>query len=298
VDAVTDPPNRGLVRAAGGLVAHDGRVLLVHRSRFDDWSLPKGKLQPGEHPLAAAVREVYEETMVRGVPGVRLPSVTYQARSGPSPVDKIVDWWAMTVADVEPFAPTDEVDDIAWLPVPQALEVVTYERDRMVLAAYAGLPALSRPVVVLHHASTDGHRAWSGRPDERPLDPRGRAQAADLARLLRVLRPGRLVSAPALCCRQTLTALARTLGIDLEIEPDITAGTDPATVAAALRRLANDRSASIVCGQGEVLITALATLTDGDPPAPDRRLAPADGVILSFSGATLVAADPFTLAVP
>jgi 8-oxo-dGTP diphosphatase len=298
VDAVTDRPGGGPVRAAGGLVAHDGRVLLVHRPRFDDWSLPKGKLQPGEHPLAAAVREVHEETMVRGVPGVRLPSVAYQVRSGPSPVDKIVDWWAMTVAEVGRFVPTDEVDDLAWLPVPQALEVVTYERDRVVLTAYANLPPLSRPVVVLCHASTEGHRTWSGRPDERPLDRRGRAQAADLAELLGVLRPGRLVSAPARCCQQTLTTLAGTLGIDLEIEEDITAGADPATVVAALRRLANDRSACIVCSQGETITAALAALAGTGCPGPAHPLGPADGVILSFSGGTLVAADPFTLAVP
>jgi Phosphohistidine phosphatase SixA len=266
----------------------------VHRPRFDDWSLPKGKLQPGEHPLVAAVREVHEETMVHGVPGVRLPSVTYQVRSGQSSVDKIVDWWVMSVADAGPFVPTDEVDDVAWLPVPRALERVTYERDRTVLEAYARLPAVTRPVVVLHHANA---AAWSGPPDERPLDARGRAQAANLAGLLRVLRPGRLVSAPALCCRQTLTDLARTLDLDLEIEEDITEGADPATVGAALRRLANDRSASVVCG-GAGLVAALASLTDGGPSAPDRGLAPADGIILSFSGATLVAADPFTLNVP
>lgn len=292
MDAVTDRPGRGPVRAAGGLVAHDGRVLLVHRPRFDDWSLPKGKLQPGEHPLAAAVREVHEETQVRGVPGIRLPSVSYPVRSGQSHVDKIVDWWAMTVADVGPFTPSDEVDGIAWLPVADALETVTYERDRVVLTAYAGLPALSRPVVVLGHASSD-HAAWSGAPQERPLDPRGRAQAADLAELLRVLRPGRLVSGPARCCRQTLAGLARTLRIDLEIEEHITDGADPAAVVAVLRRLADDHAASIVCGPGEALAAALAALTDG-VPAP---LAPAGGVFLSFSGARLVAADPFTLTV-
>ncbi|MBX6749560.1 MAG: NUDIX hydrolase [Micromonosporaceae bacterium] len=301
MDAVADRSGQGLrrgpVRAAGGLVAHDGRVLLVHRPRFDDWSLPKGKLQPGEHPLVAAVREVHEETMVHGVPGVRLPSVTYQVRSGQSHVDKIVDWWAMTVADAGPFVPSDEVDDVAWLSVPRALEVVTYERDRTVLEAYAELPAVARPVVVVRHASADDHPAWSGPPDERPLDARGRAQAAGLAELLRVLRPGRLVSAPALCCRQTLTELARTLDLDLEIEEDITEGADPVIVVAALRRLVNDRSASVVCG-GDALAAALATLTGGAVPTPDRRLAPADGVVLSFSGATLVAADPVTLGGP
>jgi 8-oxo-dGTP pyrophosphatase MutT (NUDIX family)/phosphohistidine phosphatase SixA len=269
----------------------DGRVLLVHRPRLDDWSLPKGKLQPGEHPLVAAVREVREETMVDGVPGVRLPSVTYPVRSGPSSVDKIVDWWAMTVAGTAPFVPTDEVDDVAWLPVARALETVTYERDRTVLAAYAGLPAVARPVVVLRHASADARAA--GRPDQRPLDARGRVQAADLAGLLGLLRPGRLISAPALCCRQTLTDLARTLDLDLEIEEDITDGTDPATVVAALRRLANNESATVVCG-GDALVAALATLTGG---APDRALAPADGIVLSFNGAALVAADPITLSV-
>jgi 8-oxo-dGTP pyrophosphatase MutT (NUDIX family)/phosphohistidine phosphatase SixA len=293
------------VRAAGGLVVHDGRILLVHRPRFDDWSLPKGKLLPGEHPLLGAVREVFEETMVIGVPGVRLPSVTYLAGSGPSPVNKIVDWWAMTVADADPFEPTDEVDRIAWLPLPQARERVTYERDRIVLAAYAALPAVSRPVVLLRHASAGDRRTGPEAPDDRPLDDRGRAQAAALVELLRVLRPGRLVSAPARRCQQTLTELARALHVDLEIVEDIAEGAGPAAAGAALRRFASDEAATIVCGPGGAILGALTALSgDGastrapSDGAPIRTLAPADGVVLSFSGDTLVAADPFSPALP
>ena len=86
------------IRAAGGVVVKDGQILLVHRPRHDDWSLPKGKIKRGEHPLAGAVREVHEETGVRGLPGVRLPTVTYEVWAGDSLVDKQVDYWAMTAS--------------------------------------------------------------------------------------------------------------------------------------------------------------------------------------------------------
>ena len=320
VDAIADRARRGPVRAAGGLVARDGlasehasrtdeHILLVHRPRFDDWSLPKGKLKRGEHPLAAAVREVHEETTVSGVPGIRLPSVSYQVWSGQSLVDKVVDWWAMTVAVDDSaahgsdrpgsFTPTDEVDDLAWMPVARALEVLTYDRDRRVVSAYADLPPLSRPVVVLRHARAVDRRDWPGPDAERPLDRRGEAQAAALTDLLHLLRPGRLVGAEPLRCRQTLAGLSRTLGINLEIEERLSEGADSSAAAAALRRLASNATATVVCGQGAPILAAIAALLDeaGSRTASvgvNDVLAPGDGFVLSFSGATLVAADPFS----
>src|SRR5258706_5828062 len=121
---LVDPePNPGgaRVRAAGGVVGRHGRdgaeVLLVHRPRFDDWSLPKGKLKRGEHPIAGAVREVREETGVTGLIGARLPTGQYDVWSGDALAEKSVDYWAMTAASGatagQPFRAGDEVDDIA-----------------------------------------------------------------------------------------------------------------------------------------------------------------------------------------
>jgi 8-oxo-dGTP diphosphatase len=119
------------VEAAGGVVMRDGRLALVHRPRYDDWTLPKGKLDPGESFEEAALREVAEETGLRCRLVRELPAVEYEVRSGP----KVVRYWLMEVEDETPFVPGDEVDEVRWLEPSEAPALLTYERDREVLLA-------------------------------------------------------------------------------------------------------------------------------------------------------------------
>jgi 8-oxo-(d)GTP phosphatase len=127
-----------LVRAAGGVVWRTGEtgeveVLVVHRPKYDDWSLPKGKRDgDDERDEDTAVREVYEETGYDCVLGRELTSSSYVDRKGRP---KEVRWWAMTVVDGE-FAPGDEVDELRWVTVEQAHWLLSYERDSAVLDAF------------------------------------------------------------------------------------------------------------------------------------------------------------------
>jgi 8-oxo-dGTP diphosphatase len=123
------------VRAAGGVVMRDGLVAVVHRPRYDDWSLPKGKLDSGETFEEAALREVEEETGLRARLVRGLPSVEYVVRDRP----KVVRYWLMEVESDPGFEPNDEVDDLRWLSPADALELLTYDRDKGVVAA--ALPA-------------------------------------------------------------------------------------------------------------------------------------------------------------
>ena len=120
------------VLAAGGLlVRDDGRVAVVHRPRYDDWSLPKGKLDPGESFEDGARREVWEETGVRGRIREELQPVEYVDRKGR---DKLVRWYRMDV-DGEPdeFVPNDEIDELRWVSPAEALDLVDYDHDRALL---------------------------------------------------------------------------------------------------------------------------------------------------------------------
>lgn len=131
MDVTTD-----VVQAAGGAVwrrspAGATEVLLVHRPRYDDWTVPKGKLEPGEDHAAAALREVEEETGLRCTLGPELASSDYVDRKGRP---KHVRYWAMTPAGGT-FTPTDEVDEITWLPLEEAEERLSYPRDAGVLEA-------------------------------------------------------------------------------------------------------------------------------------------------------------------
>ena len=117
------------VFAAGGLVMRDGKVALVHRPKYDDWSLPKGKLDPGERFEDAALREVEEETGLRCELGRELPSTEYRDSKGRA---KLVRYWEMKPVDGE-FTPSGEVDEMRWLEPPEAEELLSYEHDRELL---------------------------------------------------------------------------------------------------------------------------------------------------------------------
>ena len=117
------------VEAAGGVVVRDGRMLLVHRPRYDDWTLPKGKLDPGESFEQAALREVQEETGLRCTLGRELARTEYRDNKHRR---KIVRYWLMEVEGGD-FEPNDEVDQVRWLDVDEAARELTYERDRALL---------------------------------------------------------------------------------------------------------------------------------------------------------------------
>jgi 8-oxo-dGTP diphosphatase len=113
------------VKAAGGVVLREGRIAVVHRPRYDDWSLPKGKLDPGESFEDAALREVREETGLHCALGEELSPTFYNDRKGRS---KIVRYWSMEVLEGS-FEPNEEVDELRWLTPDEAAPLLTYPRD-------------------------------------------------------------------------------------------------------------------------------------------------------------------------
>ena len=124
-----------VVQAAGGLLwrrRDDGtlEVLVVHRPKYDDWTLPKGKLDPGESHETAAAREVWEETGMRGRLGRELPATRYHDRHGRP---KRVRYWEMQVEEGGEFVPNHEVDEVRWVDLDTAARMLSYERDRALL---------------------------------------------------------------------------------------------------------------------------------------------------------------------
>jgi 8-oxo-dGTP diphosphatase len=121
---------RNLIIAAGGiLLREDGQVLLVHRPRYDDWSLPKGKLDDGESPLETAIREVREETGFEVEAGELAGACGYMVGDQP----KTVLYWLMTPRAQFAIEDREEVSELAWLPIPEALQRLTYPLEREIL---------------------------------------------------------------------------------------------------------------------------------------------------------------------
>lgn len=285
------------VRAAGAVLwrpAAGGReVCVVHRPAYDDWSLPKGKLDPGEQSLAAAVREVVEETGVRGTPELRLPEVTYPLPSGDP---KTVDFWLMraTADPAVPVADPDEVDDVAWLPFPAAADRLSYPADRATVAHAAGLPPVTAVTALVRHAHAGQRKQWAGPDGLRPIDPRGQAEAERLADVLAVLDPVRLIAANPLRCKQTLEPLAARVDRPIVSDAAFAEPDDrddiPARVKTAAARLAEvrDDGPAVICSQGKVMPPLLALLDGTDDP---QRYHTPKGTawLLSWSGDRLTA---------
>ena len=124
----------GVVRACGGLILRDGLVVVVHRPKYDDWSLPKGKAHPGESDEECALREIDEETGLQVQLGEELATTTYVDAKGRP---KRVRWWRMTPLAGE-FTPTEEVDELRWLTPVEARRLLTYSRDVELLDSIPG----------------------------------------------------------------------------------------------------------------------------------------------------------------
>ncbi|GAA1875333.1 NUDIX hydrolase [Asanoa iriomotensis] len=290
-----------MIRAAGGVVwrpAGDGvDICLVHRPRYDDWSLPKGKLEADEHPLAAAVREVAEETGVRAVPQVRLSSVSYTVREG---FPKTVDYWSMRYAADDPSVEVDadEVNGIRWLPVDEALRLLSYSHDVRVVRDFATLPLVTAVCGLVRHAHAGKRSAWTGPDTARPLDGDGRDRAAALAPLLAPLRPAHLVSATPLRCVQTLEPLAGLLDLPIVADSALdepSPGQNPdekaLSTAGRLAELAAAGTDFVACSQGKVMPGALTRLLDGNGKG-DYHTPKGGGWLVAFSADGAVAADP------
>jgi 8-oxo-(d)GTP phosphatase len=263
----------GQVEAAGGVLWRGDpaapRVCVVHRPRYDDWSLPKGKLDHGEHPLLGALREIEEETGCAARPGRRLGSLRYAVPEGP----KRVRYWACeAVVDGEAadgeaagggFTANREVDELRWLPVPEALVLLSPTRDRVVMERYATDSRRTRAVALLRHASAGDRKGWTGTDADRPLDLAGRGRAVLVAGLLRAYAVRRLAAADVLRCRDTLAPYARSADLAVTALPATTAGTfeqDPAAAVDAVGGLLGSSGAVAWCGQREVIPDLAAAL--------------------------------------
>jgi 8-oxo-(d)GTP phosphatase len=298
----------GEVLAAGAVLwrARGGGIetALVHRPRYDDWSFPKGKSLPGEHVLLTAVREVEEETGVRPVLGRRLASQRYPVDGRP----KRVEYWAARPAAAEQFTPGDEVDALAWLPLPAARERLSYPRDVAVLDSFTAGPADSAPVILLRHASAVGKQEWweAGHPDDRgrPLSGPGREQSLALAGLLGAFAPAQVISSATRRCLDTVAPYAGRAGVPVEAEPAFTVTSTAAAhgeagwaaTQDAQRRItaaARSRRPVIICAHRQNLPWLLAqACAAAGVPVPDGPPLHRGGFwVLQMAGGRLASAE-------
>jgi len=269
------------IRAAGAVLWRRTNpagleVAVVHRPRYDDWSLPKGKLDPGETAPVAAAREVLEETGFRPVLGRFLSRIEYRVplASGDGTASKAVDYFSARVADGR-FAPNEEVDELRWLQPEQAEALLTRGADADVLREFCALPAGLTTVLLVRHGKAGKRSEWSGDDDLRPLSEAGVRQAEALRVALPLFGPDSVLSAPRLRCVQTVQGVADDLGLPLRHEALLSEEEywqDPVRGVGRLLAIAAAGGTPLLCSQGGVIPDLVSMLADRDQVRLDGRL--------------------------
>jgi 8-oxo-dGTP diphosphatase len=265
-------------------------VAIIHRPRYDDWSLPKGKVDPGETEPVTAVREVKEETGYSSHLGRRLVAVSYPVEQGM----KKVQYWAAATVGGE-FIPNGEVDELKWLPVADAMKQLRYPHDRKVLRRFARQPATTQTVMIVRHGTAGSKSRYKGDDRKRPLDKHGRAQAESLVGVLLAFGADTLYAADRVRCHQTLEPLAEELGTAIHTAPLLTEEEYPGSRKAARRRvleIAASGGTPVICTQGKVIPDLIAWWCERDGVRPDRsRNRKGSAWVMSLADGRLVAAD-------
>ena len=240
-----------------GTLAGEPEVLLIHRPRYDDWSIPKGKDDPGEAPGEAAIRELYEETGYHATLGERLNDQEYEVRGRP----KVVRYFVGRPVRFDGMPDQDEVDEMEWLPLSKAKDRLTYSRDQKLLADDRVAKTVRVGWVhLIRHAHAGSRSKWKGNDKVRPLTDKGRRQAASIAERLAALGVDVIQSSPYVRCLETVKPLAEASGVDVFESTHLAEG---ANVEATLELIASASGVRIaLCSHGDVIPDIVESLRD------------------------------------
>ena len=272
--------------AAGGVVWRrdaDGEleVLLVHRPRYDDWSLPKGKLEDGEALISCAYREVLEETGLSIKLGPYVSSVEYFVPDG---LKNVSYWSASLVDDASAFHPNEEVDQIIWLDLESAVLRATRDSDRTILDRFGVTPFDSSALVMLRHAKALDRSEWQGEDEDRPLQYFGQLQAKRMLSLYQVYGIDEIYTSDAVRCLDTVAQMAKSLQINPIITNAVSEYTYKKNKEKAIdfaKDLIKKNFQVILCSHNPVLPRMMEKLTRKiDFDYPDNKLAPGEAWVL------------------
>ena len=264
---------------AAGLVAIKARegkephVLLVHRPAYNDWTLPKGKIEPWEYLPDTAVRETYEEAGAEATLGAPLPRITYPVGGG----TKAVYYWVGNVQQIKRRKADDEVDKVSWVTPTTAYARMSYEDEKATVAAALAMPP-TVPFLVVRHAKAMLRKHWTGRDQARPITSRGRRQSQALIPLLAAYGVTSVASSTSIRCMQTLQPYAKQHRLDVHgwatLSEEI-GEESPKDVTRLMKRLVREavenRTPTAICGHRPVLPTMLKAI--GITPRPMQAAA-------------------------
>lgn len=295
VDPAKEFPRTTL--AAGAVVWRgdpaNPEIALIHRPHYDDWSLPKGKVDPGESLPTTAAREIEEETGFHVRLGKLIGKVTYPVQGR----TKVVYYWAAFYLSGT-YTPNDETDELRWVPIDQAQQLLSYDVDNDVVSKAQKRLQLAPTTRLLYvrHAHAHDRKKWEGDDNLRPLDKKGRRQAEMLVPMLAAYHPTAIYSARPHRCQQTAARLADELGKDIAINKDFGDEAwekNPAAAKKAFRRVVEDGGVPVIISQGQTIPGIIEDLAPQflKKPQEELQFKKASVWVLSFNNGELTGAD-------
>ena len=248
------------------------KLAIIHRSRYDDWSWPKGKIDKGETVAEAAVREIREETGLRVSLGVYLSEINYKLPNGDK---KQVHYWAAKVSDKamadSKFKPSEEVEKVDWKTPQQAKKLLSYEFDEKPLTALLDLFDRglldTKPLIVLRHARAMARADWKGGKTvddgKRPLHDFGKQQAKALIKPLTAFGVKKVIASPWKRCRDTVKPFAEKFKLAVVERSQLSElgnAKRPARTSNVIEDLIEINKATVVCSHRPSLPTILKTI--------------------------------------
>jgi phosphohistidine phosphatase SixA/8-oxo-dGTP pyrophosphatase MutT (NUDIX family) len=248
-----------VISAAGTILIRNNEVLLVHRPRYDDWSFPKGKVDGAELLPLTAIRECDEETGFLAVLGPNLGIDRYNVSQG----DKEVHYWRATVREDLGFSPDEEVDKVAWIPINEVEDHLTYAQDLEFLQRAVALPPTS-PLIILRHAKAVKRSDFTGKDDsDRPLSGRGRRQSKVITEILEGYGIEQIVSSPMRRCQETVKKYVKQLSTTATLVDAISEWgyeQKPEDLDPAIELVMNNPAPTVLCSHRPVLDAILDTV--------------------------------------
>jgi len=272
--------------AAGGVVWRrdiegEIEVLLVHRPRYDDWSLPKGKVEEGEALISCAYREILEETGLSIKLGPYIGSVEYYVPDG---LKSVAYWSASLVEDKSSFHANEEVDQIIWLDLQSAAFRATRDSDREILIRFSETPYDSSALIMLRHGKALERTEWQGEDEDRPLQLVGQLQSKRMLSLYQVFGVEEIHTSDAVRCLDTIALMAKSLQITPTITNAVSEYTFKKNKEKAIeyaKDLIKMKKQVILCSHNPILPRMMEKLTKKiDFDYPDNKLLPGEAWVL------------------
>ena len=288
--------NAPLIQAAGAVLWRKSdnlklEIAIIHRPRYDDWSLPKGKVESGESHISAGYREIQEETGYESTFGPEIGTVVYKLEGAP----KEVRYWA-AAATVKTGTPNpQEVDEVLWLEPIQAKEKLSNKDDRAIVDFFLEFGADTFPIILLRHAKALKRTDWDGDDGDRPLEHRGQLQAK---RLLPIYLPygiSEIHTSDALRCIETIDLMARLIEKTPIFSADLSEYGNAKDKEAPLDYVQDlmDRGIpAIVCSHNPIIPKLVKKLVGKKYfKSMDRELEPAQAIVLHCRAGAVIACD-------